>query len=118
MIESLFELLENARTLEWDGNQWRPLPDGPPLAAHQMVYDSVRNKMVVFGGIKGIGVISNETWEFDGTIWTKVADTGPEGREGFGMVFDSNRGVTVLFGGLLYTLHGFEQDIIFSDMWQ
>ena len=106
------------KTMEWDGNQWSPLPDGPSLGDHQMVYDSVRNKLVVFGGFVETNVYSNETWEFDGVTWTKVADTGPEARQGFGMVFDSDRGVTVLLGGGLSTASGNESTIRYNDMWQ
>jgi len=104
-------------TWEWDGHQWKSLPDGPSLSKHRMVYDSSRNKMVVFGGLKELGVISNETWEFDGETWTKVAESGPEGRDHFGMVFDVGRGVTVLFGGGLIEEEGFKNSS-FSDMWQ
>jgi len=104
-------------TCEWDGNRWNPLPDGPSLGDHEMVYDSIRNKMVLFGGIWKSNSISNETWEFDGVTWAKVADTGPKGREQFSMVFDSNRRVTVLFGGGLSWYMGFNQTN-FEDMWQ
>lgn len=105
-------------TMEWKGEEWMPLPDGPALSKHRMVYDSKRDKMVVFGGLKELGVISNETWEFDGTAWVKVADYGPEGRDHFGMAFDSNRGVTVLFGGGLIVEEGFSEFRSFNDTWQ
>lgn len=107
-----------SKTMEWDGQQWNQLTDGPALGDCSMVYDSVRDKMVIFGGVKGWGMVSNETWEFDGATWTKVADTGPEGRHGYGMVFDSQRGASVLVGGCLWKKYGFSSTTIFHDMWQ
>lgn len=39
----------------------------------------------------------NDTWEYDGSIWTRVADTGPEPRMGCGLVYDGK--TMLLFGG-------------------
>jgi hypothetical protein len=63
-----------------------------------MTYDSVNNRAVLFGG----STLSNrmgDTWEWNGTSWTQRSTSGPAAREGASMAFDSNRGVSVLFGG-------------------
>jgi len=76
---------------------------GPPARhSHAMAYDSVREVVVLFGGLNGgnerSSVEFGDTWEWDGIQWRQVADTGPEPRMGHAMVYDSAKGVTVLFG--------------------
>ena len=67
---------------------------------HAMAYDSRRGVTVLFGGAVNAGsTASNETWEWNGTVWSKRNVTGPSGRYYHAMVYDTNRGVTVLFGG-------------------
>jgi len=39
----------------------------------------------------------NDTWEYNGSVWTRVADTGPEPRVGCSLVYDGK--VMILFGG-------------------
>jgi hypothetical protein len=41
---------------------------------HAMAYDSVRGKVVMFGGNDGSGTSGhfNDTWEYDGVNWTQV----------------------------------------------
>ncbi|MCD6452486.1 MAG: hypothetical protein J7L64_09035 [Acidobacteria bacterium] len=68
----------------------------------KMVYDSQRNKTVLFAGydsaIKGHLVY---VWEYDGTTWTRreLPSTYPHPRYNFMMTYDSDRGKIVLFGG-------------------
>jgi hypothetical protein len=76
---------------------------------HQMVYDSVRSRAVMFGGFSWSPPTSERyasgTWEFDGVSWAQqqgnfsIADL--RYADGHAMVFDSSRNVTVLFGGEL-----------------
>ena len=75
---------------------------GPsPRESAYMAYDSIRGKVVLFGGYEpaGSGRVDSDTWEFDGTIWTQIPVSGPPAGALGQMVFDSSRGVTVLFGG-------------------
>jgi hypothetical protein len=74
-------------TWEWDGENWTQYEDiGPvPRSRHGMVYDSKRQRTVLFGGSAG-KLNLNDTWEYDGSVWTRVADTGPEPRMGCGLV--------------------------------
>jgi hypothetical protein len=39
----------------------------------------------------------NDTWEYNGSVWTRVADTGPEPRMGCGLVYNGK--TMLLFGG-------------------
>jgi hypothetical protein len=67
-----------------------------------MVYDSVRGKVVMFGGYYWSNghVFYDETWEYDGVNWTQVATvSNPDGRNGHKMAYDSVRGKVVMFGG-------------------
>lgn len=64
-----------------------------------MAYDASKQKMILFGGVSATGQPLNDTWEFDGTNWTQVADVGPSPRRFHQMVFDTIRKVVVLFGG-------------------
>jgi len=64
-----------------------------------MVHDSARDRHVLFGGYARPD--SAETWEFDGTDWLLRTTTGPAPRCLEGLVYDSDRRVTVLFGGTI-----------------
>lgn len=92
--------LPDLRALERDA--WvslTPLTD-MPAAEPGFVFDSRRNRFVAFGGSGGRGQVNADTWEFDGSTWTKLAASGPDGRQAFAMVFDERRGRTVVFGGM------------------
>jgi hypothetical protein len=86
-------------TWQWDGSSWTQVENsGPsPRNGHAMVYDSARDRIVLFGGASGSQF--GDTWEWDGSSWHQVADTGPRARAGHAMAFDPGRGRTVLFGG-------------------
>lgn len=76
--------------------------------SHAMAYDSVRGRVVLFGGEDVVGNNLADTWEWDGTTWLQVATTGPSARFGHAMAFDSVRGKVVLFGGYY----------LFADTWE
>ena len=105
-------------TWKWDGKTWERLADGPLRVGHRLAYDSRLNKIVLFGGIDRYGSAPGDTWEYDGARWVKISDSGPQGREMPGMVFDESRGVSVMFGGMLITVHGFNSWQILSDTWE
>jgi N-acetylneuraminic acid mutarotase len=88
-------------TWEWDGEAWTRVADtGPtPRGAHAITFDSVRQRVVLFGGLSADIDPLNDTWEWDGAVWTHVADTGPSPRMEHAMTFDSVRQRVVLFGG-------------------
>lgn len=91
-------------TWEWDGQNWTQVADIGPQSRldHAVAYDSVRQRTVLFGGASGTGSGSSyfaDTWEWDGTEWTQVEDSGPAARSGMAMCFDSKRKLVVLYGG-------------------
>lgn len=83
------------------GNVWTQLPGPlPPARGHaQMVYDSARERLVLFGGSVP-GPHLDDTWEWNGVGWTNPSPVvRPPGRYDHAMAYDVVRGVTVLFGG-------------------
>jgi cysteine-rich repeat protein len=81
---------------------WRELVDTTfaGRSGHAMVYDSVRKRVVLFGGRTASG-LSSETWEFDGDQWTlRPTSVSPSARADVALAYDPIRQRTVLFGGL------------------
>jgi len=77
------------------------LPSGRAETA--LAYDSVRDRIVMFGGEAGTNSPLGDTWELDGlnVNWFLI-DTGgtaPPARRDHAMAFDEARQRTVLFGG-------------------
>src|SRR5207248_770118 len=89
-------------TWSFDGTTWTQIttqPAPPARAAAQMTYDSVTQKVVLFGGFNGTYL--SDTWLWDGSTlqWTQAtpqhhpsAVTGP-------MLFPDPNGRADLFGG-------------------
>ena len=109
-------------TWEWDGENWTQMSDigPPPRLGHALAYDTIRQRSVLFGGTSKIGVIEaqfvlGDTWEWDGEAWTQVADTGPLPRAFHAMTYDSKRGRTLLFGGVVRDKQG--AFVNFADTW-
>jgi hypothetical protein len=96
-------------TWEWDGTNWlqQTASTSPPgRGNHAIAFDSVRGRMVLFGGqptATGSYLVTGpigDTWEWDGTTWTELNPAaGPSPRGGHAMVFDRTRARTLLFGG-------------------
>ena len=91
-----------------DGDVWTVGPTAPetlmPRMGHAMVYDSRRDRVVLFGGKGGASDAAtryNDTWFFVNDKWEK----GPEApqqltpRADHAMVYDSNLDRVLLFGG-------------------
>lgn len=77
-------------------------PAGSSPAPRQLapiVYDSARDRTVLFGGVNG--AFYDDTWEWDGAVWEEVTPAGPNPapRAWHSMTYDAARGRTVLFGG-------------------
>ncbi len=89
-------------TWEWTGTRWFPkLTTHSPSsrAAESMVYDSARQRVVIFGGRHGKTNL-NDTWTYDGNDWKPVTTSpAPSVRELAGAAYDSDRDRIVLFGG-------------------
>ena len=66
-----------------------------------MAYDPMTGHVLMFGGDTGAfpSPASNQTWSYDGSTWTQLNPlTSPTGKLGIQLVFDSNRGVFVMYG--------------------
>lgn len=59
-----------------------------------MAFDSRRGRVVVWGA-----AATNDTWFYDGTVWTHTASTSPPNRQAFAMTYDSARDRVVMHGG-------------------
>jgi Galactose oxidase, central domain len=101
------EIPELGDTWEWDGSEWTQLADMGPSSryASAMAYDQVRKRIILHGGANtsasgtGTTVLFSDAWEWDGTEWVQISDSGPA-RAYAGMVFDETRGSLWLFGGM------------------
>src|SRR5207249_8793717 len=61
-------------------------------------FDPTASRVVLFGGASGSNFLA-DTWSWDGSEWTQVADTGPAARSGHALAYDDARKCVVLFGG-------------------
>jgi hypothetical protein len=103
-------------TYEFDGYTWQVTVKGDepflPIPVANLVYDTRRNLVVLFGLPLPIDWRS-ETWEFDGTEWKQAHPlVSPPPRISHAMVFDEERGVTVMFGGFS------EDGTYLNDIWE
>lgn len=91
-------------TWEWDGQAWTQVADtGPPgVGGIGMVYDAEREHTLLFGGFGDVGSgdgYHGGSWQWDGTEWTQISESGPRARSHYAMVYDNARQRVVLFGG-------------------
>lgn len=91
-------------TWEWNGASWtQRFPTGtlPPARSGQgMTYDSSRSRIVMFGGnLPNNATNYADTWEYNGSTWTNVANGTPFKRYAPGLAFDSTRDVVMLVAG-------------------
>jgi hypothetical protein len=91
-------------TWEWDGSAWTQVADMGPSGRwlSGMACDDSRQRLVLFGGaVRGTQGYQahGDTWEWNGTEWTQVADIGPPPRMGYALTYDTVRQRVVLYGG-------------------
>ncbi len=93
-------------TWAWDGSTWTTVGfTGPPARVrHSMVYDRANDRVVLFGGFGATYLGDTREWNV-GTLptfasWVLRDVEGPSPRALHQMAYDSEREVTVLFGGL------------------
>ena len=69
---------------------WTQKQDVGPSARgeHGIAYEEARERAVLFGGRAGGGTLQGDTWEWDGTDWIEVAETGPDARSGHARAHD------------------------------
>jgi hypothetical protein len=81
---------------------WRKLSvTGPPaLHSARMVFDEARGKAVLVGGGNSVNADNADTWDWDGTAWSRATLTAtPTTRKSPALAYDSARHVTMLFAG-------------------
>lgn len=93
---------EFADTWKFTGLRWvrlYPQNSPSPRFAMSMVYDSNRDRVVLFGGAVGTEFLS-DTWVFEKGNWTEIeTPNAPSARRFAGIAFDPVRDRVVLFGG-------------------
>jgi hypothetical protein len=85
---------------------------GPSARSTALAYDQARARTVLFGGYTGaLPGMDNQTWLWDGAVWTQATPaTKPTARRSHNLAYDSDRQVTVLFGGEDITTTSLKQD--------
>ena len=81
--------------------EWRDVSSGSAIPVsrrrHALAYDAARGRVVLFGGsipstrVGGSQEPQPDTWEWDGTRWAQLADTGPAARWDHAMAYDAPR---------------------------
>ena len=106
-----------SETWEWNGVSWVLASMGGPSPRKKpaLVYDPVRKVTVLFGGETGrypTTQLDNETWTWNGLKWEKLHVSGPGARSDASAVFDSARGIVLVFSGRKGTAKYWE------DLWE
>lgn len=111
-------------TWEFSGGRWSIIDTGspPPRTFPSMVYDSVRKRILMFGGKRSLfGKTASDQdflddfWEFDGKTWTQIKVPTPDARAEASATFDRHRQRVVLFGGYRIESGGV---LRLSDTWE
>jgi hypothetical protein len=92
-------------TWTWDGTTWHAEAAGPAVSAAAIGFDETTQSVILFGGFSAgasvsDGVLVNDTWQWNGSAWSKKAVIGaPSAIAGAAAAWDSGRGRLVMFGG-------------------
>lgn len=64
----------------WNGSTWNPIPQIPSMLRNvRLMYDSVANRTLAFGGTPAAPLGPYEVWEYDGVSWTRPAGSAAGG---------------------------------------
>jgi len=66
---------------------------------HALVYDPVRNEIVLFGGSRERGVYLDDTWTWDGKSWHHRNVVGPRSRGFAAVAFHEAKDTVIIHGG-------------------
>lgn len=113
---------EFSDTWDWNGTLWTQLfPLHVPQAryGHIMVYDSARDRIVMFGGRTNNSKLDlGDTWVFKNGDWTQLnPPSSPPARLLAGAAYDPIRDRVVLFGGATITADG-KTTTPYHDTWE
>ncbi len=99
-ITTLYLLLSNIAVANPIAPHWGLIDSSAPARqSFGAAYIALENKIIVFGGIDSSGQMPTDTWEWNGTLWSQSATSGPAGRANFGMCYVEWQGLVLLFGG-------------------
>lgn len=114
-------------TWTWVRNQWVqqfPVNRPPARSDHAMVYDSNRDRVILFGGRKEGTVVRQrygvlgDTWAWQNGEWQDLAPGGaPSARAFPGLAYDRDRDRVLLFGGVNYAEDGKTLQTL-TDTWE
>lgn len=96
---------------------WTPLPDGFPRVYQRAIYDSLRTRMLVFGGADSLFEGDVHALSLSGPPgWSEVLPSGtpPHARDAHGQVYDPVRDRMLIFGGAY--VFGITQ-LEYNDVW-
>jgi len=116
--QKLVLVCADSSTFEWDGAAWKSFTSKTAPPYHQfgsMVYDPTLKKTVLFGGYDGSNYL-DETWTWDGTVWTREKRNPAPARTLTAMWYDPNLKKTVIYGGI-GRLTSQDRITRYSDMW-
>lgn len=118
---ALFGIVSLADHATSQSLSWIQVAAGGPSPRYQSAisYDSLRNCAILFGG-RDTGTFSSsssETWRWSGSTWTLATLSGPAGRNGHCMAYDSARARIVLFGGQGIPTGG-PGNTLYNDTWE
>jgi hypothetical protein len=118
---------DSDETWIWSGANWTqifPVNHPTERTAHAMVYDSLRSRIVLFGGrhakttLEGDISLFNDTWVWNGTNWSQInTPSAPDPRQLFGMAYDAVRDRVVLYGGTRRAADGETLEAVY-DTWE
>jgi len=90
-------------TWVWNGATWtqrHPFFQPSPRDGAAMAYDEARQLVVLHGGYEILSdSYQDQTWIWNGSVWTIVLGPGPGARGYHSMTWDADREVIVLHGG-------------------
>ena len=88
----------NGNVATW--TQLHPATSPEALTWFSMAFDQGSGQLILFGGVNSSGIITGDTWAWNGTNWTNLNISGPPARLGASMAYDPAVGGLILFGGL------------------
>jgi hypothetical protein len=104
----------------WDGADWSPVPGSayptPWRDAFSLTFDTGRDRIVMTGGFARVGsggsyVNVLETWEFDGTAWSRLPTTSAPPCMLGSLVYDPIAERVLLVGGVYWASNCFNYDV-------
>jgi N-acetylneuraminic acid mutarotase len=72
-----------------------------PVARPGLLYDPVRDRVLMFGGESGGSIVNDTLWALEGSAWSEVeVDVSPPARSGHVFAWDVEHDRAVLTGGV------------------